>query len=270
MNRTDEQIQELFDLGLYYLNGSAIDLAITIFEELAAQLHAPSLYQLGIIYKERRTKLSIHTRIAALSCDETDMKALTYLKAASGLGHQDACYELGSMLSNSIDTVSDAIDWLKMAAKRGHTKACLMLGSLLIFKRDYEEALSYYTRAANAGNPDAVYGLAMLYFSNKTAPGGFRAKYLSNLSKFEQQRVENYKLGFHFLVKAADLGSAEAQYRLGLLLMEGLTEITVQICESDESRAKDMLGAAAQQGHYHAQDILDGKPPFHHPQQGFG
>lgn len=271
MDKTDKQVEEQYQLGVYYRNGSNIDLAVSIFEELAKIHHTSSLLQLGLIYLKRETKNAKNPRLGSLNSLEAEHKAEFYFRIAAGLGDLESCYQLGSLIcAYDMNKINDAIPWLRMAADKGHTNAQLELGGLYEFKGLGQDAYQYYERAAHSGDPSAKYRLAMLHFSNKIWPEGFEPKFLSVVPKIEQKRIENYIRGFKYLNQAAEDGHATAQYRLGLLVREGFGEGTVKICNANKELAQALLKAAAKNGNNLAKDILDGKEPFHHPRQGFG
>lgn len=271
MEQTDKKIEERYQLGVNCQNDSNIDLAISIFEELAKEHHAPSLLQLGLIYLNHETKGSKTPEVASLNSSETERKAEFYFRVAAGLGNLESCYQLGALIcAYDMNKIDDAIPWLRMAADKGHTNAQVELGGLYEFKRHYQEAQQYYRRAACSGNSEASYHLAMLHFGNKIWPEGFEPKLISFTPKIEQKRVENYKQGFNHLNKSAEGGHATAQYRLGLLLLDGFKEGTAIICNPNKARAQNLFEAAAKNGERWAKDILDGKKSFHHPTQGFG
>lgn len=271
MDKTNNQLEEKYQLGLYYRNGSSVDLAILIFEELATKYHAPSLLQMGLIYLNRETKNSKNPNLASLAPSETDSKAEFYFQIAAGLGDLESCYQLGALIcAHDMYRISDAIPWLIMAADKGHTNAQLELGGLYEFRHKPQQAYQYYEKAAHSGQPSGKYHMAMLHFSNKVWPMGFEPKLFSFVPMIEQKRVENYKQGFKYLSQAAEEEHATAQYRLGLLLRDGLGEGTVKICNVNKALAQTLFEAAAKNGESRAKDILDGKEPYGHPRQGFG
>ena len=271
MDSTNTKIEEQYQLGVYYRNGSSVDLAISIFEDLAKNDHSPSLLQLGLIYLKRETKNSKNTHLASLKTSETDSKAETYFRIAAGLGNLESCYQLGTLIgAHDMHKVPDAIPWLKMGADKGHKNAQLELGGLYKSRGHYQEAAEYYEKAVRSGDPSGKYHLAMLHFSNKIWPKLFEPKMLSFAPKIEQKRVENYKQGFNYLSQAAEEEHATAQYRLGLLLRDGLWEGTVKICDANKALAQTLFEAAAKNGESRARYILDGKEPYDHPRQGFG
>lgn len=269
MNASEKKPQELYELGLHYLDNSRFDLAIPIFEELAGKMHGLSLYQLGHLYKSSKMKEVLRSFPAGLSGQDWEAKAKAYLRAAAGLGVPGAGYELGSLLERTEGDSEDAAFWLRKAAGDGHIKASSKLAGIYLRWGKLDGAETYLRRAAESGDGQAAYDLAMLYFANRQRPPGFQRKLFSALTEGQQRRIENYKRAFPILVEAANLGCVEAQYRLGLLLWEGLTEFHAEICPRDEVMADTLIKEAARQGHNGAARFLQ-DPTSDHPRRGLG
>jgi TPR repeat protein len=68
--------------------------------------------------------------------------------------------------------------------------------------RDYAEALRWYRKAADQGDPDAQYGLGLMY-------------------SLGQGVAQDYAESARWLHKAADQGNASAEYGLGRMYHEG-------------------------------------------------
>lgn len=90
-------------------------------------------------------------------------------------------YEAGSKLiiSQNRKDVANGIALLENVANQGHSRAALLLGDLFsekvtsqtianVIKPDYKKAKKYYKQANKKRiNPDALYGLGLLYESGK-------------------------------------------------------------------------------------------------------
>ena len=114
-------------------------------------------------------------------------------------------------------------------------KAMTLLGELyangLGVERDDKKAADWYRLAAERGDREAMFALAMFHFSRRIEPAS---------------REEGAKL----LAAAAKLGQAAAAYDLGLLYIEG------QLFPQDFARAAQLFRSAAQVGNPEAQYAL--------------
>ena len=105
------------------------------------------------------------------------------------------------------------------------------MGSLLLEQRRISEAISWYERAAEAGNQYAQYHLEKLYLQGNGIP----------------QDIPRAK---EFLTAAAEQGNQYAQYALGKLYLSG-NEIP-----QNKAHAAYWLAQSATQGHRYAQFLL--------------
>ena len=137
-----------------------------------------------------------------------------------------ALYQLGRAYAANQQMV-EAMDAWRKAAERGSTSAMVELGVMLVtgsgVARDEAQARKLFERAAKAGNARGVTNLSAL--SEKEGapvdPVGARA----------------------LLVKAVETNSAEAQYRLGLMMADGVGG------PKDDVAARALFDKAAAQGH---------------------
>ena len=140
-----------------------------------------------------------------------------------------ALYQLGRAYAAN-QQMAEAMEAYRKAADRGSTSAMVELGVLLAtgpggpgVPRDEAQARKLFERAAKAGNPRGVTNLSALSEKEGTPvdPVGARA----------------------LLVKAAETNSAEAQYRLGLMMADGVGG------PKDDAAARALFDKAAAQGH---------------------
>jgi len=149
--------------------------------------------------------------------------AIKFCKKAAG-GSRRAMYELGRAYAAN-RAMPEAIAAWRKAADKGSTSAMVELGVLYGtgagVARDEGQARKLFERAAQAGNPRGVTNLAAL--------GGAGAS-----SDPAQSR--------ELLAKAAET-NAEAQYRLGLMLADGIGGA------KDDVGARSLFEKAAAQNH---------------------
>ena len=127
----------------------------------------------------------------------------------------------------------EAERWFCMSAEAGNDQAQYDLGMLLLEQRERKrEGLDWLLRAANRGNPYAMYRLG-----KEALTGTILRKDVS--------------WAIPILTDAAERGHACAQYTLGKLYLQG------EDVPRDREQAETWLYAAAAQGHRHAEFLLD-------------
>ncbi len=152
-----------FDLGNMYAQGDGVaqsdsDAAIW-FEAAANQGHRDAQYNLGVMF------------LAGRGVEQDPVAALQWFALAAEQGHRDAQYNLGiSYLTgrNTEPNPAEAVRWLQAAADQDQLNAVVALG-LLNFEgeqgveRNEELAAQLFLRAAESGNAEGQYFLAVLY-----------------------------------------------------------------------------------------------------------
>ncbi len=152
-----------FDLGNMYANGTGVvesdaD-AAQWFEFAAAQGHKDAQYNLGILYLTGRGV-------------ETDRDvAMQWFQRAAEQGHKDAQYNLGVSYLTGRSVERDplqAVRWLQAAADQGQSSAVVALGLLRLegdegITQDQVAAARLFRQAADSGNPQGQYFLAVLF-----------------------------------------------------------------------------------------------------------
>lgn len=156
-------------------------------------------------------------------------------------------------------------------AERGHVRSQMYVGEAYAQGKgvdvDYEKAVEWYEPAAEHGDKDAQYNLAVCYQKNHAKQNHEKAvewylklanegnlKAQSNLgSCFEHGwGVErDMNMAFTWYKKAAEGGDAQAQYNLGVLYYNG------QGVLEDMDAAKEWFTKSAQQGFRPAQSVLE-------------
>src|SRR5882724_10619802 len=130
-------------------------------------------------------------------------------KRAQDLSDPKAMTMLGELYANAMgvkrDYAKDA-DWYKRAADGGDREGMFALAMLRLGGRggpvNREEAVKLLASSAKLGNPKAAYNLALLYLDGQTLP-------------------QDLKRSAELLRIAADAGNPEAQYALATFYKEG-------------------------------------------------
>ncbi|MBJ6725481.1 tetratricopeptide repeat protein [Geomesophilobacter sediminis] len=112
------------------------------------------------------------------------------------------------------------------------SKLGVMYASGIGMKQDKQEALKWYRKSAEQGNPLGEWNLAFMYVKGE---GGLKTDYTEARRLFK---------------RAAEAGLANAQYDLGIMLLDGLGG------ESDRAEAERWFRRAADQGNREARKIL--------------
>ena len=132
------------------------------------------------------------------------------LRAAALKGDPAAAYEIGVRYTEGKGVAvnfDEALKWYDRAAQAGVVPAVFRLGTFyekgMSVKKDVDIARRYYLQAAERGNAKAMHNLAVL-----DADGGGKGA--------------NYKSASEWFRKAADRGVADSQFNLGILYARGI------------------------------------------------
>jgi localization factor PodJL len=132
------------------------------------------------------------------------------LRAAALKGDPAAAYEIGVRYTDGKGVavnLDEALKWYSRAAQAGLVPAVFRLGTFyekgMGVQRDADIARRYYLQAAERGNAKAMHNLAVL-----DADGGGKAA--------------NYKNASEWFHKAAERGVADSQFNLGILYARGI------------------------------------------------
>ncbi|HEY2211919.1 MAG TPA: hypothetical protein VGH62_09950 [Bradyrhizobium sp.] len=132
------------------------------------------------------------------------------LRAAALKGDPSAAYEIGVRFAEGkgvAPNFDEAVKWYDRAAQAGVVPAVFRLGTFyekgLSVNKDVDIARRYYLQAAERGNAKAMHNLAVL-----DADGGGNGA--------------NYKNASQWFRKAADHGVADSQFNLGILYARGI------------------------------------------------
>jgi localization factor PodJL len=132
------------------------------------------------------------------------------LRSAALKGDPTAAYEVAVRFAEGKGVAAnydEAVKWLDRAAQAGVVPAIFRLGTFyekgLAVTRDIAIARHYYVQAADRGNAKAMHNLAVL-----DADGGGKGA--------------DYRSAVQWFRKAADRGVADSQYNLGILYARGI------------------------------------------------
>lgn len=196
-------------LGMHYSIGCGVEWdkeqAEAWYRKAAEQGHAAAQCSLGVMYdsgqKQRERERGEITSLCQLTVGgRDDQQAVAWYRKAAELGYAAAQCNLGVMYTKGRGVAQDyqqAIDWYRKAAEQGYLEADCELAAMYIFgngvDRDIEKGLDMLREAAEKGYVQAYFALEVFYciYGDK-----------------EQRNC--------WLLKAAELGNAEAHYRLGL------------------------------------------------------
>ncbi len=176
----------------------------------------------------------------------------------------------------------NSLKWLLAAANHGQTEAMVQAGLMLSNGRgtvaaDLPQAVSWFTKAADLGDPDGKYLLAECLMTGKggtkdqkkaiellTESAGMNNTFAMNMLGDIYHRgirdlvPPNPTESFNFFTKAKELGSPDACGNLGVLYMTG------QGVGPDEKKAADLFREGAELGSFfsmacYAQCLVDGR-----------
>ena len=143
--------------------------------------------------------------------DDHESRANAALLAAAIQGHAQAQHDYARILEENGSTGAEAIEWYEKAASNGNPNAQFLLGTRLLHGRnmtpDVEQGLHWIQQAAQASLDDQA----------SVAAGTYRARsvlaYLSDRNKLKEN---DYSPQIARLEDAAELGSVDAMYQLGV------------------------------------------------------
>lgn len=142
--------------------------------------------------------------------DERDQGAAWFAKARDQYaalaerGDAEAQYQLALLLqyAEPISNPAAALNWLKKSAAQGHAMAMTRLADLMIGGKgmpvDYVKGVSYYEKAAAAGDPNAAHNLGMFYY---VGGGNDQAKSAEWMMKADAmgRRSDGCWLGYRYI-----------------------------------------------------------------------
>ncbi|MBQ7501967.1 sel1 repeat family protein [bacterium] len=160
------------------------------------------------------------------------------MRAAGEKGLVDAMIWLGNYYNKNNDR-RETFFWFKKAADAGSAEAAYATGNMfaegLGTKKNEGKAADYYKRAAYKGNTEAALKLSELNMADADTE-----LTLSDYCK----KQKDYRESLKHLTRAAELGGAEAQFRLGYIYLTAPSEYGIS---ADNKRAFELFSEAAGQ-----------------------
>ena len=126
---------------------------------------------------------------------------MTWFTKAADQGIADAelrlgyCYQLGNGVELNLDT---AMEWYEKAAAKGHVNGQVNIGIVSYKKERYEDAVTWFTKAAEQHDADAE-------------------RWLGHCYRFGNGVEQNFDTALEWYEKAAAKGHAGAQYGIGIV-----------------------------------------------------
>lgn len=128
--------------------------------------------------QERHAKAFWNEHIVPEGASREPQEVLDRLQAASERGHPEAQTLLGQLLIESGQEAArtEGLGWLAKAGEQGHAVALMALGMAAHDRGETAPAIAYFERAAATGEPDANYGLGLMYLNGESVePDASRA-----------------------------------------------------------------------------------------------
>lgn len=224
-----------FKQACEYYEASEYDKAAKIFQELAAKNHVASIGMLGSIAKEQNeideairywTKAAEHGDIDAQIClvnycdnDSTcsywAKVALKNLEALANKGDADAMFDIAGLYSSGWldkgENWEEAIAWYEKAANAGNTEAMNELGNIYFNKKEIQKSYKYFLKGAKVDDMECVIGVGqVIYNYGKDYPELVDAFSTYCAAVFEDELSLNA-----WYYKAATMGSPKAEAAIG-------------------------------------------------------
>lgn len=135
--------------GLIYYNNKRYRDALTIFAELVQYRYAPSIYYVGICYRD------------GTGLKANDSLATKFLTEAATLGEAMAQYDLAEMTEKKRGDKDSAHEWYSIAAGNGEPRALMEMSRRYstgnMVEKDSATAIALLKRAADSKFPKAMF-----------------------------------------------------------------------------------------------------------------
>jgi len=163
-----------------------------------------------------------------------------YMLQAANLGYAPAEFQMGLRCADE-EKYQEAFSWYMKAAKQGVPGAQLFAGESYEYgegvEQNLSEALNWYRAAADQGNTDAMVSAAKIL-------GALVANFTY------QPDEEMFQEAFHWLSKAVEAGNLEAHFFLAVMYLDGLG------VQQNDKLAYEYLKLAADAGHEQSKEFL--------------
>jgi len=258
------QAISLYSLGLKYLHGKGVTQnyakAVRLFKKAARQGYPRADYQLGMMYRD------------GVGVGRNKNAAIKRFRIAASWGEVDAKSALERLLSVTASSKNDVASLLRGSdPKVLYRRAKVFLSGNNNQQKDFKKAFRLLKKSSKLNHKESQYELALLYkngtgttknvkkarqlLSKAVSNGYIKARVvlrelLVGENKNQKFKAVNGQYNFSadsaFTV-AAKNGNLDAQYKLGLMYIEG------EVSQRDPAEGLDWLRRAAEQDHLIAQ-----------------
>jgi TPR repeat protein len=252
-------------IGVYYQHGMGVEPDIN---------EAVRYYKLGVKHRDPLCKyLYALMLFQGDSVEKNETLSLKYLEQTAKAGYIPAMITRGELLMHTkpeetiklFDELIEKYEFLPAMTKKG---LCMMQG--IGTKKDLDGALKLITKAAESGDeqaqdiqvsilaekdPELAFELLKKYVTTRAF-----ATTLYRLGQFYQAGIgtkKNVKNAYKMYETAAEIGSLDALYILGISALEGVKGEDGFEYPKNEDAAQEYLVTAAQAGHPGAMQFLD-------------
>eukprot|EP00960_Hanusia_phi_P058964 764027-Hanusia_phi.AAC.14 len=268
----------MYHLGIRYLSGKGVAAnktrAIEWWRKAARLGHEKSQMRLGVYMLDQGQKASDPIEGAAMI-----EEAIALLQMAGTQGLSDANYVLGAYLlaiSKRSAQRKEALSLIQAAADAGHVLGSAVMGRVLL-KGDnciesdevkdsartvlrltihsvcQTKAAKYLEKAAIGGDADSQYLYGCLFMDGfrreveESTPAGLKRKDTRSAESLVHER--DPAVAFEWFRKAAESGSAEAQYKVAMRQLEKYRSSNLQSAEKAKAAQAGHIEAAWQMAH---------------------
>lgn len=262
-----------FLIALKYRYGTTgytknISTAIEWYNKAASNGHDYSIGELIELNANPERYLTIyHKGYKSYYDDNNYDKAFELYKESANMGYMSAQFRLGYCYYYGKGVTKDEIEalrWYRKAAEQGYCQAQYNVANAYFYgtngyPEDHTKAIEWYKKAAMGDSYYAIAAIEKLIelgVNFNTSSNTYSSTSSNQSAKsicdeaLGYYNKKSYNQAFKLFEKAADMGYAEAQYRLALCYSNG-NGVT-----KDEYAATRWYAKAAEQGHVDAMDYL--------------
>lgn len=226
----------LLRLGKLFLKGRGMEkpseaMALTYFQQASQHGSVAGKYYLGMMH------------LLGQGMDKPNLDlAFTLLKEAADEGHEKALEKVGVLSQFGLGTTQNFEEVRKAYEKSNTANSLYRLGWLykrgLGVEQDSLQALSFWEKAADLGNPFAAYRAGKAYLQ--------RWKENNEDTGLWEEETDGAQKAYRYLNQASEF-LPDAMYLLGYLQKKGIG------CDEDAILAMESYKKAAERGHANAQ-----------------
>lgn len=250
------ELQYEYATRLMNKHGTNLDIALDWLVKAADQNYLPAFAKLGFCYERGQDveKNEERAKYWYSKIDETYLARAEQGDAEAQFAVGNAFFHGGHAIQKDLNQV---FNWWLMAAENGHVAAQVSVADSFMYGRfaepDVEEALFWYTEAANADDPYAQYQLGKYYITGTVTPDvdmefdeNYGRRYFT---VFDSDH--DFELAVTWFRKAAEAGNTNARFELGKCYYHGIG------VPEDSEEAYKWFAHASGDGHNEARHIQD-------------